>query len=435
MPSLRFKHMALMRTLGLLALLLAPGAFAGCEDGAPFATADTGVDIGGLDSVVPDSAAPDIGLDAGTDAAPDGLAPDGAGSTNKPLWLLHLTDVHVGASIFASTALSKAIQDLIPAIKPTATIVTGDVTQSGSASDWTSYEKIVKGNVPAYPAYLEVPGNHDMSTEMGKYFLSHSQTGKAKGGLYGHSDVKAGGRTVRVVRTNTADHKDKTTRGLGFFGSSQLYDLLTKQPPAKPDHTVVAGHHPVEGAVSLQLLGTDWRMKDLFKKVNAEVYFCGHMHTKWTSWVKNTLVVMTPTLGKPETVTPTPTYALVGLDTTGPSLRTVGMGSLGLITVPWPVVLITTPAQIDLGFKNPLAKPSYPGKSLTVRALAFSPKGVTKVEVKLEGGSWAPMTSAGGDLWQATVLAPAKTGNRTLEVKATSPEGSDTHELKILVGT
>ena len=56
-------------------------------------------------------------------------------------------------------------------------------------------------------------------------------------------------------------------------------------------------------------------------------------------------------------------------------------------------------------------------------------------EVKLEGGSWAAMTSAGNSLWQATVTAPAKTGNRILEVKATSPEGSDTHKIKFLVGT
>ncbi len=439
MPTLTPKNIAMIRMLALLALLLAPGVYAGCGEEPPFASTDVGVDLGpdsgGPDSAMPDIAAPDIALEAGSDATEDSLAPDGVGSAQKPIWLLHLTDVHIGASMFASTALTKVIQDVIPTIKPTATIITGDVTQTGTASQWTSYEKIVKGNVPAFPAYLEVPGNHDMRTDMGKYFLSHSQTGKAKGGLYGYSDVKAVGSTIRVVRTNTADHKDKTMQGGGYFSSSQHYDLLSKMPSTKPNHTVVAGHHPVEGVVSLQLLGTDWRMKDLFNKVNAEVYFCGHMHTKWTSWVKNTLVVMTPTLGKPETVTPTPTYALVGLDTTGPSLRTVGIGSQTLITLPWPLVLVTTPAQIDLGFKNPLAKPVYPGKAMVVRALAFSPKGVTKVEVKLEGGSWAAMTSAGNSLWQATVTAPAKTGNRILEVKATSPEGSDTHKIKFLVGT
>ena len=422
-----------------LLLILATGTFASCNDEMTPASADAAVDLsadsGGPDGLTPDSAAADLGPEAGADATPDGLAPDGAAAGPRPMWILHATDIHIGWAIFADTALTTLVKELVPVIKPTATVITGDVTQSGTASNWTSYEKTVKGNVPAYPAYLEVPGNHDMRTDMGKYFLSHSQTGKAKGGLYGHSDVNAGGGTLRVVRTNTSDHKDKTPRESGYFSSGQLFNLLNKIPSGTPNHTVVAGHHPVEGVVSLQLLGTDWRMKDLFNKVNAEVYLCGHMHTKWTSWVKNTLVVITPTFGKPETASPTPMYALVGLDTTGPSLRTVSIGSISLIKLPWPKVLITTPAQIDLGFKNPLAKPSYPGKSLAVRALAFSPKGVTKVEVKAEGGSWAPMTSASGDLWQATILAPAKTGNRTLEVKATSPEGSDTHKLMFLVGT
>ena len=50
------------------------------------------------------------------------------------------------------------------------------------------------------------------------------------------------------------------------------------------------------------------------------------------------------------------------------------------------------------------------------------------------GGAWTGMTAGINPLWQATVTAPAKTGKVTLEVRAKSPEGTDTHKLKILVG-
>ena len=110
------------------------------------------------------------------------------------------------------------------------------------------------------------------------------------------------------------------------------------------------------------------------------------------------------------------------------------MGNQSSVKVTWPVVLITTPAQSDLGGKNPLAKATSASSALAVRALAFSPKGVSKVQVKLDSGAWATMTSASKPLWQATVTAPATSGTRTLQVQATSPEGTDTHTIKFLVG-
>ena len=208
--------------------------------------------------------------------------------------------------------------------------------------------------------------------------------------------------------------------------------LLSAPPPtSKLLHTVVAGHHPVLGLFGLQVQGTDKAMQEVLSKTGASVYLCGHVHSLHVSWIKKTLVVQTPTLGKPNIVTPKPAFSVVGLDTTGPSARVVPLTSL---KVSWPVVLVTTPAQVDLGGTNPLAKASPAGKALDVRALVFSPKGASTVEVRLEGGAWTGMTAGINPLWQATVTAPAKTGKVTLEVRAKSPEGTDTHKLKILVG-
>ena len=429
---------------------LEAGADMGAEAGVDASldtSADSAADLsadasddGSADASSPDGALSDAEAgppgDAGPgDGGPDVAASDGAVAAGKPIWLVHITDTHIGASTFASTVLAAAVQQVVPTIKPAATIVSGDITENGTAAQWTSYQGIVKGKVTPYPAYLEIPGNHDMKSALGKEFLSGSQTGKAGGGLYGMSYVKAAAGNVRLLRTNTADHTAATSRLLGYFSSGQKSKLLAIKPPAfAVDYTVVTGHHPVGGLFGLQLLGTDKLMKELLSKVNARVYLCGHVHSTHISWINKTLVLQTATLGKPSVLNPQPAYMLVGLDATGPSARLVSVGSSAAVKVSWPVALITTPAQADLGGTNPLAKGVPAGKAVTVRALAFSPKGVTAVQVRVDSGAWISMTAAGKPLWQASVLAPATTGKRTLEVRATSAEGSDTHKIKLLVG-
>jgi len=384
------------------------------------------------DGILTDAGSSDA--DALTDAA--GSAGDGAAASGTPTWLLHLTDTHIGASSFATKALTAAVKNVITVISPTSTIVTGDITEGGKTAEWQAYEKIVKGQVPAYPTYLEVPGNHDMKTISAGNFQKYSQTGKAKGDLYGMSYVGSGADKVRVVRTNTADSTNAQRQLLGYFSSAQKANLLATKPPSGTTykHTVVAAHHPVVGLVSLATLGTAKEMKDLLVKTKAEVYLTGHVHTRAITWVKDTLMVQTNTLGKPNILTPNSVYMLVGLDSTGPSVRPVALSKGNTVKVSWPVTLITTPAQADLGLKNPLAKNISPGSAMTVRALAFSAKGVTKVEVRVESGSWAAMSSTAKPIWQAAVTAPTATGKRTLEVKSTSPEGTDTHKIKFLVG-
>ena len=456
LPSRGIPSRTFVTTLALLALVLAwpacdneqvtldAGADLGVDVGAE-AGADSGPDVSAPDAAsdgAPEDSAPDaagdLGLaEAGADATSEAGTADAATPTGKPIWLVHITDTHIGASTFASKVLTEMLGEVVPVIAPITTVVTGDITEAGTAAQFTSYESIVKkGKVPAFPAYMEIPGNHDMKTGKGSEFIAKSQTGKAKGGLYGVSDLAGPGGKVRVVRTNTADSGKASEQLFGYFSSKQKTALLALPPPtSKLLHTVVAGHHPVAGLFGLPVLGTDKQMKELLTKVGAEVYLCGHVHSLHVSWLnKKTLVLQTPTLGKPSILNPAPAYMLVGLDTTGPSARLVPVGNFTSLKITWPVVLITTPAQLDLGGANPLAKALPAGKAAAVRALAFSPKGVTAVEVRVDGGAWASMVSAGKPLWQATVTAPSKAGKPTLEVRATSPEGTDTHKLKILVG-
>lgn len=463
---MRLQTNVLFRFLLGTVLLLGAALWAGCDEQTPPASepdaameagaADGGVELGpdqgpadgaagdGSDAAV--EAGPDAAGEAGSDAASsegglpgDGAAeaaPDGPVTATAPVWLLHITDTHVGASSQASAALTAALKQVVQVISPSATIVTGDITDDGSATQFSSYQAIIKGQAPAYPAYFEIPGNHDLKSTAGTNFLAGTSAGKAGAGLYGMTYVNAGGAKLRVVRTNTADNTLATSRLLGFFSSSQKSKLLALPAPSFPllAQTVVAGHHPIQGLFGLQVLGTDKQMSELLSKFKASVYLCGHVHSTHLSWIKNTLVVQAATLGKPSIVNPNAGYMIVGLDSTGPSVRSFAMGKGSTISLSWPQLLVTTPAHATLGGTNPWAKSVAQGSALAVRAVAFSPKGVTAVQARLGSSAWSNLSASGKHLWQSSITAPATAGKYTLEVRATSPEGADSHKVTLVVG-
>jgi hypothetical protein len=288
--------------------------------------------------------------------------------------------------------------------------------------------------VPAFPRYLEVIGNHDVKADGGKSFIVSSQTGKAGGGLHGLSYVDTSQGRIRVVRTNTVDSSTPTNQLLGYVGETQVKDLEALPPSSIPiAHTIAAGHHPLSGLQSLQVLGTDKRMRQLLDHFSASVYLCGHAHFKMLSWAKTTLVVQGPTLGKPEVVTPNPGFAIVALDATGPAARVYNLTKSSPATVSWPLALITTPADTGLGGTNPLAKPVAPGQPLAVRALAFDPGMVQAAEARLDGGAWVSMTSAGRPVWQVDLTTPTTAGKHTLEVRVLSSLGSSSDSVSFVV--
>jgi hypothetical protein len=420
-----FRRPFQLRVLPLLFILVCCGENT-AQPPAPDAAPDASPQI---DSALAEDATP-----LPDAAASDSSAPD-ASVDVRPIWFLHLTDPHLGAQSFGTAALTAAVQEVAPAVAPTSTLLTGDITDSGKTEEWSTYQSIIKSQVPAFPAYLEVIGNHDVKADNGLSFLANTQTGKAGGGLYGLSYIDTPQGRVRMVHTNTVDSSSALNQLLGYVGEDQVKDLQALPPsPVPPTHTIVAGHHPLKGVQSLQVLGTDARMRQILDHFSADLYLCGHAHLAQLSWEKSTLVVQAPTLGKPEIVTPNAGLAIVSLDVTGPSARVFNLSKSSPVTVSWPLVLITTPADVDLGGNNPHAKPMLPGATLSVRVLAFSVTGIQSTEARVGGGSWAAMIAMDKWLWQVELTAPSTTGRHKLEVLALSAEGTATHEIDIVVG-
>lgn len=325
-------------------------------------------------------------------------------------------------SATAGQALSSIVSEVMPAVKPAITIVSGN---GGNFFTWSGYDTGIAGKVPAYPLYLEIAGNHDVKDSGAGNFLGHTLTGKAGGGLYGQSFVDSAVGRIRVVRTNTSDSNINPINIAGIFGDKQMNDLLALSPGTVPiKHAIVLGHHPMTGPARLQL-GSDVRMQKVIDQAGGKLYLCGHIHAAALSWLKDTLVVQAASLGK----TSPPSFALVALDATGPSAKMIEMSP----TVKWPMVMITSPAGASLGGKNPYAVTHSAKGTTEVRALAFAPAAINAVEVRLDQGPWQAMTAAGG-YWAATLPLAGAAGSRTLEVRATSSSATASDIVSITVG-
>jgi hypothetical protein len=417
------------RAVSLLLLALAAGpscrSATSLDSGPPIVRLDVG-----SDGAVPDTRPADrIGADR--------LAPDTVWRPTRPVWILHATDPHAGATAYAAAALKVLVQDVLPVVDPMVTVMSGDLTDGGEPEQWGLYHSTLTGVVPVYPSYVDIIGNHDVRVDGTKSFLQSSQTGRAGGGTYGLTYVDGPLGRLQLVRTDTAEPGPVPGVTLGFFSDEQKQELFDLPPSTVPvRYSVVSGHHPIEGATGLDVLGSAKRMKDVLTHFAAAVYLCGHTHVLDLSWIGSTLVVRGPTLGLPlPVVTPDPGFMLVALDDAGPSARMVEIGQGTPPDVPWPLVMITTPADAGLGGTNPLAQSIPAGQpGLAVRLIAFAPKGVQSAEVRVDGGDWTAMTLKAPHVWQTTVTAPSTTGKRTLEARATSPEGTSAHSISVQVG-
>ncbi len=350
---------------------------------------------------------------------------------DRPVWFLHISDTHFGEAPSVTHFLNIFIEEIMPTVEPAATLHTGDVVDKGSTNyQWASYRSVIDGNLPAYPAYLEIPGNHDVKDDGTSNFLTNSHTGRAGGGMYGQSFADTSAGPVRIVRANTADSSVNLIAIAGLMGQDQTDDLLAlPDGPADTSFSVVAAHHPIAGLEQLRLESAS-RMRNVIDHFGSNLYFCGHVHKEKITWVEDTLMVQASSLGK----TDSKSFAIVSMDDTGPAAKFVEVGEGAIASVSWPVALITHPANTALGNDNPHALGYPPGQSgIKLRMIAFSPSGVFSAEMRVDDGAWVPMDYFGDHLWEASFTTPVSAGDCELEVRVTSDEGIVNDSIAIYV--
>lgn len=370
----------------------------------------------------------------------DGCCPFGCTAENDPdclpptaeelaTWVLLVADLHFGDSDTVHGDFSYFLDVVVPTIDAATVINAGDIVDLGtSIPDWEEYITIAEERAPPPPYYFEVPGNHDVKEAGITNYLSYTIAGRAGYGMYGQTFLEGRlhpyyGR-LRVLRTNTADSGSNALNVPGIFTAEQDEALRALSPGDEPiTYTLVAAHHPLTG---LQGLYTGrQRMKDLVTHVGAAAYLSGHAHLPRLSWHEDTLVVQAVSLGK----TNPPGFSLVSLDVSGPAAQMIDMTP----RVPWPVVMIMAPADPDLGGENPHAVAFEPEADLEVRAIAFDPAGIIRLEAGLETGDWTSMARSEEGVWSTSLSLPADGDDYNLTVRAVGGSGTESQAMRVVV--
>ncbi len=409
----------------------APGCGQRCDPGDPL---DAGAsDAALLDATHVDAHAEDAGSaaeDAGTDAGnPDEPA--------APIFILQLSDMHIGSQNFALLAFVAALGEVLPVIQPAITVATGDLVDHGEVADqWLAYRSALDSAGLNAQRFVDIPGNHDAKGDAELAgFLTHSLAGNAGCGMYGYRDLLHDGRRLRLVCTNTASGGNYTRNLTGYLDEEQADALIAAldADPLVPDVSVVLGHHPMNGPNSLALFNTDGQLRRLLARTDACAYLFGHVHAAALDWEGRCLLGQAATLGNPSRFNNTPGYSLFAHDD-GPTLRHIAMADQDdSPVVDWPVVVITRPAHATLGDFNPFAT-ALPRASedQLLRAGVFAPATPDEVSFRVDAGNWQPMQIASWGGYQARFRTPdASSCAIEVQVRAVGHTRSDQIELRL----
>jgi len=365
-------------------------------------------------------------------------------------WFAQTSDIHIGRSgTQDSDNLNWITREASQVIEPSFIVPTGDLTDCTNGwpfpipgrgpfqAEWDEYRNILNPPVVMNSdIYFDSPGNHDQYNEADplQLYLNNSIQGVATGatqqswiknllfGKYHFINIA----TPDPDYTNPAEDPLRAPGGLRQEEINFIRNELIENQDA--NLTFVFGHHPI----SYLEYGRD-NFVSLLQEYSVSVYGFGHTHDYSVNMVDGTLYFNIASLGKSNNNQ----YAIFAVDNDGLSVTSANVNQ-------WPIVLITTPIDRNLGGVNPYDYPVPVDESNPIRALVFDENPVSQVQYRIDGGDeWFPMSKVrrvGGSSsylwetkdWDTTSLEP---GIHTLEVQATgSTTTSDiiTFEISLL---
>lgn len=401
----------------------------------------------------------------------------------EPIIFVHISDTHFDTKTETNSGLSGTVDltqsgpalmsalitQVIPVIRPIATVHTGDMVEKGYITEtWQTYSNLLRTSMlTTYSAYVDIPGNHDVKVLDSTYnyadglkdFILYSQTPTPT--RYGYTTLDSPSGPVRLIRTNTADStlNDYAMRNweniYGYFPDSQQQALYSH-----PDRdqmvalTVVLGHSPVaESYLSTpegyapgtaiykpgtttydkrymyQITDGNERMKQLIETFKVPIYFCGHVHTPGLDWLgSKALVVTADTFGAHGTAS---TFNLVAYDpeAKSPAVKLIPIDAANSPSVAWPIIIITAPANSTLAGTNPNAVDYSTASLPKLRAMVFSPSDTAAVKAAtyvIDGGvkSGDLAVMPGGRVWEGQLnLQGLMPGTHVVSVIATLDGG------------
>jgi predicted phosphodiesterase len=377
----------------------------------------------------------------------DPNAADYSTDNDRIFWFILVSDTHIGArGSQDSNNLKWIVTEGMNVVQPEFVVLAGDLTDSTNGNwfgypngpyqqEWDEYKSILaQGNVNSNNFY-DIPGNHDAySDQYFRYYLANSVQGQTTGFTQVSWTRKFDFGNYHFLGVNTADNTGASFSlswpygdyaGLDKSELAYIWEELTSH--SDHDLTLVFGHHPVTdtgGSTDTWLYYGAQDFIGMLDFYGASLYGYGHTHNysevlfqgdSYTGYMVGDGIVYlnVDSVGKSSDNN----FTVVAVDCNGISTKTQAIGK-------WPLVLVTTPVNYNLGgVSNPYAYSIPTASDNPIRALVFDAADVSQVQYRIDNGVWNYMqqiSSENRNLWEASWDTTALSeGMYTIEVQAT----------------
>ena len=293
--------------------------------------------------------------------------------TDKLLWFIHASDIHVGTSgTKDSTNLQWLAGQARSVINPSFIIVTGDLTDSTNGNlfgypngpyqaEWDEYKNILSANGMDATFYYDIPGNHDAyNDQYFRYYLANSVQGRATGRMQASWTRTGPWGKYHFLGINTADNTGNSFSLFWPYGDNAGLDsnelsFINSEMTTHADATLtlIFGHHPLaptgNSSDTYLFYGKD-ELVNYMNNNGTSLFGYGHTHVSSEDFYAQNMnsgvfYFNVAALGKDSPNQ----YTVTAIDCNGISSVTQTAGV-------WPVVLITAPVDLNLGgVLNPYA--------------------------------------------------------------------------------
>ena len=377
---------------------------------------------------------------------------------DRIFWFITITDTHIGTRGSQDTDnLNWIVNEGKSVVNPSFIVLAGDITDSTNGNllgfpngpwqaEWDEYRTTLNMDNTGIDNtnFFDIPGNHDAYSDGGfNYYLNNSMQGPATGRTQASWTREFDYGKYHFLGANTAandgsafsiffpygDYAGLDTDELGFL----RLELIKH---SDSDLTLVFGHHPMDDtgyANDTWLFYGATEFAGLLQDYGVSSYTYGHTHRFSESFFTQGYDYEMST-----SYTVTPGVFYINIDSLGKSIDNhfnviaIDCNGISMVTQAidtWPVVMITTPMDRNLG-KNahPLLEYTVPnGTENPLRALLFDPDtSACTAKYRIDGAAvWYPMSRVpeNPNLWEAAWDASGlNEGEHSIEVRATGSE-------------
>lgn len=217
--------------------------------------------------------------------------------------LAHVSDLHFGRD--AQLDQIEALEALIPGLRPSAVVISGDLTQRARHGEFQRALAFVKQVGRASPT-LVIPGNHDVEWWRSPFGLLGSARRYRKYRRYFGPElsprlelpgaVLAAALTSHGVAFGSMTWNLNDTAVKGHLPASEVARVARSFAGAPPDaaRVIVMHHNLLRGAISGRMGLARWRQAQAaLLQSGADLVLCGHDHQEGCGQLDNAFVVGT----------------------------------------------------------------------------------------------------------------------------------------------